>query len=93
MWDYHNNLTKAVGVHSGINNVSPLGNVLFYVRQKCGHMYFFFSGFKYVIYLPDSSQKKKISTAWRLQIFPLCIIHLRCSVMKSFPLCDKFNSV
>lgn len=58
MWDSHNHLTKAIRFDSGINNRSPLGNVLLYVRENCGH--FFFSGFKYIICLPDSSQNKSL---------------------------------
>lgn len=50
-WDSHNHLTKAVRFDSGINNGSPLGNILLYVELQT---YVFFSGFKYIICLPDS---------------------------------------
>lgn len=55
MWDSHHHLTKAIGFDSGINNRSPLGNVLLYVRENW--TYVFFSGFNFIIGLPDSSQK------------------------------------
>lgn len=40
MWNSGIHLTKATRFNSGINNESPLENILVYVIVNCGHMYF-----------------------------------------------------
>lgn len=80
MWDSHKHLTKAIRFDSGINNGGPLGNVLLYIRENCGCAYFILASNMYLVFL--TPPRKKVFAAWRLKIS--CLIHLRCSVMKSF---------
>lgn len=57
MWNSGIHLTKATRFNSGINNESPLENILVYVIVNCGHTYFRLQMNDFIF--PYSSQKKR----------------------------------